>query len=66
MFRSFRARLIVTVIALIALTAGSVGALAYFLVRQSLRDQLLGDAVSRAEFNITVLASTDQLPDGAG
>ena len=66
MFRSFRARLVVTVIALVALTAGSVAALAYFLVRDSLRDQLLTDAVSRAEFNITVLASTDQLPQEAG
>jgi signal transduction histidine kinase len=66
MFGSFRARLVVTVIALIALTAGSVAALAFFLVRQSLRDQLVTDAVSRAEFNITVLASTEQLPEGAG
>lgn len=66
MFRSFRARLIITVIGLIALTAGSVAVLAYVLVRDSLRDQLLSDAVSRAEFNITVLASTDQLPEGAG
>ncbi len=65
MFGSFRARLIVTVIALVALTAGSVAVLAFFLVRESLRDQLLDDAVSRAEFNITVLASTDQLPEGA-
>jgi two-component system sensor histidine kinase MtrB len=66
MFGSFRARLIVTVIGLIALTAGAVAILAYVLVRDSLRDQLLADAVSRAEFNITVLASTDQLPRGAG
>jgi two-component system sensor histidine kinase MtrB len=66
MFRSFRSRLIVTVIALIALTAGSVALLSYFLVRESLRDQLVNDAVTRAEFNITVLASTDQLPEGAG
>ncbi len=65
MFGSFRARLIATVIALVALTAGSVAVLAFFLVRESLRDQLLDDAVSRAEFNITVLASTDQLPEGA-
>jgi signal transduction histidine kinase len=66
LFRSFRARLIITVIALVALTAGSVGALAYYLVRESLHDQLVGDAVARAEFNITVLASTDQLPRDAG
>jgi signal transduction histidine kinase len=66
MFRSFRARLTVTVIALIALTAGSVAVLAFYLVRDSLREQLVDDAVARAEFNITVLASTDQLPEGAG
>lgn len=66
MFRSFRSRLIVAVIALIALTAGSVAVLAYYLVRESLRNQLVSDAVTRAEFNITVLASTEQLPEGAG
>lgn len=66
MFRSFRARLIVTVIALIAVTAGSVAALAYYLVHESLREQLVTDAVSRAEFNIIVLASTEQLPSGSG
>ncbi len=66
MFRSFRARLIVTVIALVAVTAGFVGGLSYVLVRNSLRSQLIEDAVARAEFNITVLASTEQLPAGAG
>ncbi|MDH5373842.1 MAG: HAMP domain-containing protein, partial [Acidimicrobiia bacterium] len=66
MFRSFRARLIVTVIALIAITAGFVAVLSFVLVRSSLRTQLVDDAVARAEFNITVLASTDQLPTEAG
>ncbi len=66
MFKSFRARLIATVIALIGLTAGIVGTVSFVVVRSSLRSQLVDDSVARAEFNITVLASTDQLPAGAG
>ena len=66
MFRTFRARLIITVIALIGLTAGAVGVVSYVLVRNSLRNQLIDDAVARAEFNVTVLATTDQLAAGAG
>lgn len=61
MFRSFRARLVATVIALVAITAGSVAVLSYVMVRDTLRDQLVGDAVARADFNINVLASTEQL-----
>jgi two-component system sensor histidine kinase MtrB len=64
-FKSFRARLIVTVIALIGLTAGTVAAVSYVLVRNSLRNQLVDDAVARAEFNVTVLATPDQLSDAA-
>lgn len=66
MFASFRTRLIATVFALIAVTAGAVGAVSYVLVRDSLRDQLVSDAVARAEFNINVLATTDQLSAAAG
>ena len=66
MFASFRGRLIVTVIALIGVTAGFVAVLSFALVRNSLRSQLVEAAVSRAEFNITVLASPDQLPSDAG
>ncbi len=66
MFQSFRARLIATVITLIGLTAGLVGAGSFVVVRSSLRSQLVEDSVARAEFNITVLASTDQLPADAG
>lgn len=66
MFRSFRSRLIATVIVLIAVTAGFVTVLSYVLVRNSLRGQLVDDAVARAEFNVTVLASTEQLPIDAG
>ncbi|MBT8199524.1 MAG: HAMP domain-containing histidine kinase [Acidimicrobiia bacterium] len=66
MFKSFRTRLIATVIALIGLTAGLVGVVSFVVVRSSLRSQLVDDSVARAEFNITVLASTDQLPADAG
>ncbi|MCJ7725418.1 MAG: HAMP domain-containing histidine kinase [Acidimicrobiia bacterium] len=66
MFATFRARLIITVIALVGITAGFVAALAFVLVRQSLRDQLIDDAVARAEFNIAVLATEEQLPADAG
>lgn len=66
MFGSFRARLIVTVIVLIGVTAGFVAVLSYALVRSSLRGQLVDDAVARAEFNVTVLASAEQLPPGSG
>ena len=66
MFSSFRSRLIATVIVLIAVTAGFVAVLSYVLVRNSLRDQLVADAVTRAEFNVTVLASSEQLAPDAG
>ncbi len=65
MLRSVRTRLIVTVIALVAVTAILLGALSYGLVRRSLRSQLVDDAVARTEFNIGVLATTDVLPAGA-
>jgi two-component system sensor histidine kinase MtrB len=66
MVTSFRARLIVTVITLVALTAAFTGVFAYFLVRDSLRSQLVDTAVARVEFNIGLVASEDQLPAGAG
>lgn len=65
MFGSFRTRLIATVIALVAVTAGLVAVTSYVLVRNSLRGQLVDDAVARAEFNLTVLASAEQLPQDA-
>lgn len=65
MFDSFRARLIATVITLVAVTAGLVAVTSYALVRNSLRGQLVDDAVARAEFNLTVLATTEQLPGDA-
>lgn len=66
MFGSFRWRLAATVIALITVTALVVAAVSYWLVRNSLRDQLVEDSVARAEFNITVLAATELLPADAG
>ena len=66
MATSFRTRLIATVIGLIALTAGFVAVLSFVLVRTSLQSQLVNDAVARAEFNITVLATSDQLANDVG
>ncbi len=66
MIRSFRARLIVTVIALIALTAAALSVTAYLLVRRSLRAQVVDAALARAEFNVGVLADRAVLPPGAG
>jgi two-component system sensor histidine kinase MtrB len=43
-----------------------MGAFAYLLVRDSLRDQLIDDAVASSEFNIGVLASEEQLQTNAG
>jgi signal transduction histidine kinase len=65
MFGSFRVRLIATVIALVAVTAGLVAVTSFVLVRNSLRSQLVDDSVARAEFNITVLATADQLAPNA-
>ena len=65
MIRSFRTRLVVTVIALVAGTAAALAVGSYLLIRNSLRDQLVTDAVARADFNIGVLAGADQLPEDA-
>jgi signal transduction histidine kinase len=65
LLKSFRSRLIATVIGLIAVTAGLVAVSSYALVRNSLRSQLVEDSVARTEFNITVLATPDQLPPDA-
>ncbi len=66
MIRSFRARLIVTVIALVAVTAAALSVGAYLLVRRSLRSQAVDDALARAQFNVGVLADAQVLPEGAG
>lgn len=63
MITSFRTRLIATVIALVALTAAFTGIVAYFLVRDSLRSQLVDDAVARSELNIGLVVSENELPE---
>ncbi|MDQ3782397.1 MAG: hypothetical protein M3349_05595, partial [Actinomycetota bacterium] len=65
MLRSFRSRLVATVIALVAVTALLVGGLGYLLVQRSLRSQLVDDAVARTRFNVTELATTEVLAAGA-
>ncbi|CAN5483011.1 HAMP domain-containing sensor histidine kinase [soil metagenome] len=65
MLRSFRSRLVATVIALVAVTALLVGGLGYLLVERSLRSQLVDDAVARTRFNVTELATTEVLPADA-
>ncbi|MGH8911255.1 MAG: hypothetical protein ACRDVD_01990, partial [Acidimicrobiia bacterium] len=57
-----RRRLIWVLIALVALTAATVGAFSVVLVDRSLRAQRVADAVSSAEFNLTVLAPAVSLP----
>lgn len=63
---SFRRRLIVTLIGLVALTALAVGTISTVLVERSLRAQLVADAVAGAEFNIGVLPDAVGLPADAG
>lgn len=65
MLGGFRNRLILTVIALVVVTAAIVAGLSYVLVERSLRRQLVDDAVAQAEFNLGVLASADVLPPGS-
>jgi signal transduction histidine kinase len=65
MLRSFRSRLVATVIGLVAVTAVLVGGLGYLLAERSLRSQLVDDAVARTRFNVTELATTEVLPAGA-
>lgn len=58
--------MILTVITLVALSAGLVVVTSAVVVRNSVRNQLVEDALARAEFNIAVLAAPDQLPADAG
>ncbi len=62
MTRSFRARLTITIIVLVVVTAGSLSAGAFFLVRNSLRGQLVEEALTRAEFNLVQLADAEAIP----
>jgi signal transduction histidine kinase len=65
MFGSFRNRIVLTVIALVVVTAAVVAVLSYVLVANSLERQLVDDATAQADFNIGVLASQDVLPTTA-
>jgi signal transduction histidine kinase len=64
--RGFRWRLVVTFVALVALTAALLGIGAYTFVSVSLRDRLLDESAEQAQFNIAVLASgLSESPDAA-
>ncbi len=65
MAQGFRARLTITIIALVAISAVVLAATSYVLLRNSLRERAKDAGVAQAEFNIGVLASPDQLPPGA-
>ena len=58
----FRTRLTVTIILLVVATAGLLSLGSFLLVRSSLRDQLVDEALARAEFNLVVLAEAEGLP----
>jgi signal transduction histidine kinase len=63
--RGIRARLTVTLVALVALTAVLLGAGAYLFVESSLHEQALRDARSQAAFDLSVTVPTRQLPADA-
>jgi signal transduction histidine kinase len=52
----FRRRLVVTLVAIVGLTAALLSAVAYAFVSISLRDELVKTSVEQANFNIAVLA----------
>jgi signal transduction histidine kinase len=51
-----RARLTITLVVLVALTAGLLGVGAYLFVESSLRQQVVADAAAQARFDLAVLA----------
>ncbi len=59
--RSFRARLVVTMILLVAGSIAVVGVATYVLVSRSLSSRLVDEGVERATFNIGVLADDGTL-----
>jgi two-component system sensor histidine kinase MtrB len=65
MLRSFRTRVAVTIVVLVAATAALVAVLSFTLVQRSLRNQLIDAAVDQADFNLGVLATTEVLPADA-
>lgn len=58
----YRRRLVFTMVGLVVGTAVVVGVVSIVLVERSLRLQLIDDAVTTAEFNLTVLAPAVNLP----
>lgn len=65
MFRSFRARITLTVIVLVGVTATLVAVVSFALVERSLQEQLIETALVQADFNLGVLAAQSSLPDDA-
>jgi two-component system sensor histidine kinase MtrB len=61
--RGLRARLAVTIVALVALTAGVLGIGAYAFVDASLHERLRDDALDQANFNLSVLVPS-RFPSG--
>ena len=62
MIRGIRARLAVTLVALVALTAVLLGAGAYLFVENGLRSQVVSDAAAQARFDLAVIIPDRDLP----
>ena len=62
MIHGIRARLTVTLVALVALTAILLGAGAYVFVENSLRTQVVNDAAAQARFDLSVIIPGRDLP----
>jgi signal transduction histidine kinase len=60
--RGIRARLTVTLVALVAMTAILLGTGAYLFVANSLHDQALRDAAAQARFDLSVTVPNAELP----
>jgi signal transduction histidine kinase len=62
LIRGIRARLTVTLVALVALTAVLLGAGAYLFVENGLRSQVVNDAAAQARFDLAVIIPERDLP----
>jgi two-component system, OmpR family, sensor histidine kinase MtrB len=62
LIRGIRARLTVTLVALVALTAVLLGAGAYLFVENGLRSQVVNDAAAQARFDLAVIIPDRGLP----
>jgi hypothetical protein len=63
LIRGIRARLTVTLVALVALTAVLLGAGAYLFVENGLRSQVVNDAAAQARFDLAVIIPDRDLPE---